>query len=173
MKKTYLQKGFTLIELLVVIAIIGILSSVVLTSLSTARAKAADTAIRADLKAVTTSASIEYTDLGNSYNTGTDIAGEDCSALTNQTDNIFRNTSIQNALIQIKTLNGSQALYCNVTEDAYAIVVPLRTAETFWCIDSAGGTKGAFDNGTAYNALTGATGALDDASDVICNSAPS
>ncbi len=39
-----LPRGFTLIELLVVIAIIGVLSSVVLSSLSTIRARARDTA---------------------------------------------------------------------------------------------------------------------------------
>jgi prepilin-type N-terminal cleavage/methylation domain-containing protein len=46
------QKGFTLIELLVVIAIIGILSSVVLASMNTARKKARDARRQADLKSM-------------------------------------------------------------------------------------------------------------------------
>lgn len=47
-------QGFTLIELLVVVAIIGLLSSVVLSSLDTARAKARDTQRLADLREIRT-----------------------------------------------------------------------------------------------------------------------
>lgn len=62
MKNT--TKGFTLIELLVVIAIIGLLSSVVLASLSTARAKSKAARVAADVHSMELALQMMYDDTG-------------------------------------------------------------------------------------------------------------
>lgn len=58
------RKGFTLIELLVVIAIIGLLSSLAVVSLSSARNKAYDAQIKSDLSQFRTYAELQKTDVG-------------------------------------------------------------------------------------------------------------
>ncbi|XKT75443.1 MAG: type II secretion system protein [Patescibacteria group bacterium UBA2103] len=55
-----MKKGFTLIELLVVVAIIGMLSSVVLSSLNTARASARDARRAQDGKQVAAALELYY-----------------------------------------------------------------------------------------------------------------
>ncbi len=56
------QQGFTLIELLVVIAIIGMLSSVVLASMNSARVKARDARRLADMKQIQTALELYNSD---------------------------------------------------------------------------------------------------------------
>ena len=61
-----MKRGFTLIELLVVIAIIGILSSVVLASLNSARQKSRDSRRVADVKQIQNALELFY-DASSTY----------------------------------------------------------------------------------------------------------
>ena len=63
MKKKYL-KAFTLIELLVVIAIISLLSSIVMSSLNSARAKARDAKVISEFREIKTALAFYYDKYG-------------------------------------------------------------------------------------------------------------
>ncbi len=69
MKTLSKQRGFTLIELLVVIAIIGLLASIILASLNSARAKGRDARRIADLKDMQTALELYYSSNNNAYPT--------------------------------------------------------------------------------------------------------
>src|SRR4051812_37739695 len=70
---TSYKKGFTLIELLVVIAIIGILSSIVLASLNSARKKGRDARRIADIKQLQLALELYY-DAHSNYPTSAQYA---------------------------------------------------------------------------------------------------
>jgi len=86
-------KGFTLIELLVVISIIGLLSSVVLASVNTARAKARDSAIKQGVRQMATLMALNYNDYSSYAALQTGWISYDGGANARTCDNQFTNVS--------------------------------------------------------------------------------
>lgn len=120
--------GFTLIELLVVIAIIGILSSVVLASLSTARSKGTDAKVKSNLSGLRVAAEIYY-DNNQSYGT----ASSACNT------SMFADAGIT------QYLSGIPNATCRTDGTNYAVSAPLTGVTDVnadnWCVDSRGNSK--------------------------------
>ena len=140
-----IHKGFTIIELLVVIAIIGLLSSVILGSLTLGRYKAADANIKANLHTIQLQMEYIYGNT-NSYGTvavacqlavspnapsGTSIFGTDATV----------KSALQSALAQ--TTNGTTGLWAvGPGGNSYAVAFPLRAdSANWWCLDASGRGK--------------------------------
>jgi len=85
-------KGFTLIELLVVVAIVGILSSVVLSSLGLARSKSRDARRAQDIKQIQNALELYFTDNGRYPSSGGAISPN--SGWTNSSDSSWNNLKI-------------------------------------------------------------------------------
>ena len=84
-----MKKGFTLIELLTVIAIIGLLASVIMVGVNSARAKAADKRRIIELKQIETAIQMYYDATGHfPENTDNDFFGYDVGYNT-QTTSVF------------------------------------------------------------------------------------
>ncbi len=111
------NRGFTLLELLVVIAIIGILSTIVLVSLQSARRRAQDAAIQAQLAQIPAAAELYRIDEGN-Y------------------DGVCADSGVLNLLNSIGAEAGS--VVCNDSATEYCASAPAVEAGGHFCVDSDG-----------------------------------
>ncbi len=126
-----LKKGFTLIELLVVVAIIGILASVVLASLNTARSKGSDAAVKANLANMRPQAEIFY-DAGNTY---TGVCADPSMV------------NAQNAAVTAGGNNGNCYSSSSSTWSAWAGLKGDLTKA--WCVDSTGVSRQVLKSATS------------------------
>src|SRR3989344_5695261 len=145
-------RGFTLIELLIVIAIIGSLSAIVIASLSTARNKANDASVKANLHTVKTQATVFFGENVNSYGTFDNGAGgpADCPTPGTVDTSVFGNSTIENAIasaIAYTPVGGVASCFAldndyTATVSRPAVSGASAPPSVYWCVDSAGTSCG-------------------------------
>jgi len=124
------NKGFTLVELLVVIAIIGILTSIVVSTIKIAKDKSSDANIKGNLDSIRAQAELYYDSSDNAYATTTvsDCGGD---------DSLFLDPTIQAAIRSAQEKSNSFAS-CYASPNAWSVSVPLVSSTGHWCVDNGG-----------------------------------
>lgn len=135
-------RGFTLIELLVVIAIIGILASVVIAQLNSARDKGGDAAVKSNLSNLRSQAALYFDENSSSYGPNT---GTSCTTA----GSVFADARVAAQIDAAEAASGGGSIAaCANSTTLWTVSVPLRDKTKAWCVDSSGIAKEASANTT-------------------------
>jgi prepilin-type N-terminal cleavage/methylation domain-containing protein len=142
--RTSKSKGFTLIELLVVIAIIGLLASIILASLNTARNKGADATTQGNFDNIRTQSQLFYSNQSpNAYATTSVVAVTTpattaCAAATT----FLVDPNVAAEITSTLNAEGANTVYCSYTTGAAAwMIAATEKTGGYWCVDSTGVEK--------------------------------
>ena len=154
----FLKSGFTLIELLVVVAIIGLLASIVMASLDSARNKGSDAAVKENLLNVRSQAALIFASAG-CYGDDPLVGGTNCGSFglngvtpcANTANTLFGNSIIWAQITAAANAGtGLANTKCFSNGQDWAVAVQLKTSDgtsptgplpDSWCVDNKGTSK--------------------------------
>lgn len=128
--------GFSLLELLIVITIVGVLTSIVLSSVSQGRARAYDSKVKQQLSSFRTAAEIYFNNQSPpSY--GPDSA----SCATGMFSNMQAANGTPGIYIAEGNLPANTQIACSANDTSYAVKATLYAGNEYWCVDSRGASR--------------------------------
>ncbi len=135
--------GFTLIELLVVVAIVGILASITLGYLGSARKKGDDTAVKSNLATMRSVGELFYLNNSNSYlpTEGLTFSIATCPIYDVAGTNMLSRDKVIASSVAEAVYRGVGSS-CYNSDNIWAVAVGLKLVpNTSWCVDVQGTAK--------------------------------
>lgn len=132
------NQGFTLIEMMITIGIIGVLSSLIIVNMNSARLKAVDARIKIELASVRRAAAVYYDVAGG------ETYGNNANSCNANSSMFKQDDVIKNLLDSVDAIDGV-SVTCRSNGTHFAVSADLVSVsgdfDDNWCIDSSGAAR--------------------------------